>query len=128
MSFRPGPPPRDPGQRPSAARFRPLVLVTVTGAAATALTGLGLLACSPPPIGYQGAGRMQTLPAPQGSTDSGASPDDADDDGGDDGSNDDGASLDTGSAEDVGTKDSTSSHPETSTVPPVDAGADVAAG
>jgi hypothetical protein len=65
----------------------------------TLLGGAALIACGPPPIGWQGAGRLQTLPAPQseagptapvgdtGADDTGE--DDADDTGADDTSTDD---------------------------------------
>jgi hypothetical protein len=63
----------------SNAAARPLVAI-----AAGALCGtLGVLACGPPPIGWQGAGRLQTLPAPQ--SESGPMPTgDTGDDAGDD--------------------------------------------
>ena len=55
--------------------------------AVLALTALAAIACGPPPIGWQGAGRLQTLPAPESvvsgtdaGTDSGS---DADSEGGD---------------------------------------------
>jgi hypothetical protein len=39
----------------------------VLAVAGGALLGvLGSVACGPPPIGWQGAGRIQTLPAPEG--------------------------------------------------------------
>jgi hypothetical protein len=47
-----------------------------------ALVGvLATLACGPPPIGWQGAGRLQTLPSPE--TDSGAPTTDSGDSQGD---------------------------------------------
>jgi hypothetical protein len=39
-------------------------LLSLGGAFAALLVG-SLMACSTPPIGWQGAGRMQSLPAPQ---------------------------------------------------------------
>jgi hypothetical protein len=55
--------PRHPRRRGSLSGPR-AVLATVL--LVSALVGGAFIACGPPPIGWTGAGRIQTLPAPQG--------------------------------------------------------------
>src|ERR1700677_5043481 len=58
---------------------RRLTCIIVAGAY---LVGLAIVACGPPPVGWQGAGRMDDLPAPNPSVDAGGTS--SGDDGGDD--------------------------------------------
>jgi len=57
-------------------------VVLATALLLGAFVGGAFIACGPPPIGWTGAGRIQTLPAPQGDTGPATMP--ADDTGSDD--------------------------------------------
>lgn len=52
---------------------RVLRRVSIAAAIVVGTSALVIVSCGPPPIGWQGAGRLQTLPTPEGTVDGGSS-------------------------------------------------------